>query len=267
MSKYRTLICDDEPAAVKMIEKIISSRSEDFTVCKLAYNGKEALEFAGANPVDLVVTDVNMPVLDGISLVTELQKVRPETESIIISGYQEFEYVQGAIRANASDYVLKPVTPSKIMEALGKVKKKLDKEYTLRNNDFYNLAKERNDHYEELRKINDETKVDRQKLFKDMTLYINKHIKEDIPVEQICKALGISQATLNRVIRQYAGESYKSYLTDIRIKEAINILDRIHDIPIKNLALEVGYNDPFYFSKVFRSYVGISPSEYISDPK
>ncbi len=263
MRKYRALVCDDEPAAVKMIEKIIESRSEDFDVCGLVYNGQEALAFAGKNQVDLIITDVNMPLLDGISLITELQKVKPEMESIVISGYQEFEYVQGAIRANASDYVLKPVTPSKIIEALGKVKNKLDKEYALRNNEFFTLAREKKDHYEELKRQYNDTKIDKQKLFEEMTIYIHKHIKEDISVEQICKAMCVSQATLNRILRQYAGESYKSYLTTIRMKEAINILHRIHDIPIKNLALEVGYNDPFYFSKVFRNTTGVSPSEYV----
>ena len=123
------------------------------------------------------------------------------------------------------------------------------------------MAKEKSRQYGVLRKEYNE-KYDKGKLFEEIALYIRQHIKEDLSVDVICKNMGISQATLNRIFRQYANDSYKGYLTTIRIKEALIIMKNVPGISIKELAYEVGFNDQFYFSKVFKSIMGVNPSEY-----
>lgn len=260
--KYQVLIADDEPAAVKMIEKIIKTRSDSFDVCGTACNGEEAFGFASNNQVDLIISDVNMPKKDGITFASEIKETKPEIETIIVSGYQDFEYVRGAIRANSSDYVLKPITPTKMLDALGRVKNRLDKAYELKNNEYYLLAKEKSKHFEELRN-SCSTKDEREKLYEEIVLYMQKHLKDDLSVEDICKTMGVSQATLNRVFRQYGQTSFKEHLTKLRIKEAIAILKNVPGISIKDLSEQVGYKDQFYFSKVFKMITGMTPSEYI----
>lgn len=264
--KYNVLVVDDEPAAVKMIEKIIDTRSDGFKVCGLALNGEEALDFTKNNQVDLVISDVNMPKKDGISLVTELKSIRPEIKSIIVSGYQDFDYLQGAIRAGSCDYVLKPITPAKLLETLCRVKEKLDKDYLLQTNEYYKIALEKSSHYEELNALERDYRFDKEKLFEEITIFMHTHIKEDLSVEKLCKTMGISQATLNRLFKQYACNSYKGYLTEMRMKEAVNIINNVSQIPVKDLAAEVGYNDQFYFSKVFKAVYGVNPSEYGDTP-
>ena len=253
--KYSVLIADDEPAAVKMIERIIETRSDNFKVCGLAYNGQEALEFANSHEINLLITDVNMPKKNGISLATDISRTKTGVETIIVSGYQDFEYVQGAIRANSCDYILKPITPKKLLEALSRAKSKLD-------NDYYRLAQEKEHQYEDLQKQCKENKNEKESMYRKITLYMQEHLNEELSVEAVCKKVGISQASLNRLFRQYGSDSFKEYLISLRIQEAKNILRNVPDISIKELAEQVGYNDQFYFSKVFKNIVGVSPSEY-----
>ncbi|MBO6128580.1 MAG: response regulator [Pseudobutyrivibrio sp.] len=259
--KYLVLVVDDEPASVKMIEKIIETRCEDFQVCKSVYNGRDALDYAINKDVDVIISDVSMPKMNGLSLITGVKEIKPEIETIIVSGYQDFEYVRGAIRAESSDYILKPITPTKLTDAMSRVKDKLDKVYEQNNNEYYLMAKERSHKYETLKKECVD-KYDKEKLYEDITLYIINHIREELSVDVICKNMGISEATLNRLLKRYSGDTYKVFLRNIRIKEALNILRNVPGIPIKDLAYEVGFKDQFYFSKVFKSVTGVNPSEY-----
>lgn len=122
---FRVLVVDDEPGALQHICNIIQMKCPEYKVVGTAENGKECLEWVRGNSVDLVITDVRMPIMNGIETVTALKQEFPELMTIIVSGYQEFEYAQGAIKAGASDYILKPVVPADMQKTLAGVAVKL----------------------------------------------------------------------------------------------------------------------------------------------
>ena len=85
-----------------------------FTVVKCAVNGKEAIEYLSANRVDVVFTDINMPIVDGLELMKYLSAEHPETIVVVISGYNDFEYAQKAIRFGVKEYLLKPIVKEEL---------------------------------------------------------------------------------------------------------------------------------------------------------
>lgn len=88
-----------------MIEKIHT----EFIVVKAAYNGKEAIEYLESNPVDVIFTDINMPLVDGMDVLRFASQKYPDCVKVIISGYSEFQYAQQAIHFGVKEYLLKPI--------------------------------------------------------------------------------------------------------------------------------------------------------------
>lgn len=132
--EYRVLVVEDEPAALQHICTIIKIKCQDFYVIGTAENGQDALEKLKYMQPDVLITDVKMPVMDGISLVKQVKKRYPDIFSIIVSGYQEFDYAQSALRSGVCDYILKPVKPSVLQNSLHIIQGKLDEfYYGLRN--------------------------------------------------------------------------------------------------------------------------------------
>lgn len=491
------IVADDEPMALEMIKTIIEKRCEGFQVIDIARDGREALEKIREQRPDVVISDIRMPEISGIQLGEIIQDQMPETYFIIISGYQNFEYAQRGIRANAIDYILKPVMPADLEAALRRVEKRIrndqynERNYMLRQlcngksfepdkiekyfpskmtyagflrrnglprrfsrsvgreiyaniderymiygrdeqeslylipeellneretidgfmiktmerqktadsymtvlflknpfsldqlpekvqliykrleqvstigrtqvleadnaqltekqSDFddngshvfinmvenllrlhkmeqvrelvagllakdekekkpqyvveyhlsgitnlitqYNLQNEQNSfldreylldeafcnassmaslkesYFDIVFGQNDpykeNTKVDSPEFFQDIRRYMENHMAEALSLSGICREFGVSQTYLSRLFRKYAELSFNQELTKMRMEKAKELINANPEFYIKDIAALVGYSDQFYFSRVFRSYEGISPSEYI----
>ena len=109
---FQVLVVDDEPSAAEYICNIIRLKCPRLTVTATAENGKEGLEKFFQYMPDLVISDVKMPVMDGLEMIKEIKAAKEETSVMLVSGYQEFEYVRAALKYGVSDYILKPMTPS-----------------------------------------------------------------------------------------------------------------------------------------------------------
>ncbi len=118
---YKIIVVEDEPTALNHVCMILERKCPQYQVIGTAENGQEALDMIQKEPPDVLLTDVKMPVMDGIQLVTKVKEEFPEILSVIISGYSDFEYAKGALRSGVCDYLLKPLAPSdmkKLMEKL-----------------------------------------------------------------------------------------------------------------------------------------------------
>ena len=118
----KVLLVDDEPFIAQGLSVLIDWEKWGYEIAGMVYNGKEALDFLKTNEVDLILADVKMPVMDGITL---LKKIREESVSeaffVIVSGYGEFDYAQQAIKYKCTDYILKPVQKEQLSELLERV--------------------------------------------------------------------------------------------------------------------------------------------------
>jgi two-component system response regulator YesN len=128
MSRYSFVLVDDEPEIREGMRDTIPWEDLGFTFAGACANGFEALELAERIRPDVVMTDINMPFLDGLALTDRLLALLPDTKVLIISGYDEFEYARKALRLQVYDYIVKPITPGEFKNVLIKLKETLDAE-------------------------------------------------------------------------------------------------------------------------------------------
>lgn len=125
---FRVLIVDDEPFIRLGLKKMINWEDEGFSIIGEARNGIEALNILNIEKVDLVITDISMPKMDGISFVNELRKYDQNIKVVFLTGYREFEYAKQGISLGVKEYLLKPINPNELLNLLKNIKDLLEKE-------------------------------------------------------------------------------------------------------------------------------------------
>lgn len=129
---YRLLLVDDESDIREGLQEVVDFASHGFEVVGEAANGLEAAQACERLQPDLVVTDIRMPLMDGLTMCRQVQKKLPTTRFIILSGYDDFEYAQQAIRMNCLGYLLKPISSTEFRDMLDQARGKLDEEFAQR---------------------------------------------------------------------------------------------------------------------------------------
>lgn len=119
----KVLIVEDEPPIARVLAKLIE-KNENFKVIAIEYDGKSALSRIESEPVDVIFTDIRLPVMDGLKLLSEINNRFPNILRVIFTGYQDFEYAKEAISYHVFDYLLKPLTTAKIDNILSKILEK-----------------------------------------------------------------------------------------------------------------------------------------------
>ena len=123
---YKILLVDDEILVRDAIRENIDWGKLDCELIGDCENGKQAVEFVKTHEVDIVLTDILMPYMDGMELSHFLHDNYPDILIVIFSGFGEFEYAKKAIQYNVSEYMLKPVTAMELTKVIGNMKEKLD---------------------------------------------------------------------------------------------------------------------------------------------
>ncbi len=123
---YKLMVIDDEYPIRQGLAAGIDWNSLGFEVCAVASNGKETLEIISSNIPDVIITDIRMPVMDGIELIESLNLIYPQIKIVILSGFGEFEYAQKAIECCVSAYLLKPINNEDLFKVFDILKTELD---------------------------------------------------------------------------------------------------------------------------------------------
>ncbi len=125
---YKLVIVDDKTDIIQGIKTIGKWREYGIEVVGWAYNGQDALKLIEELRPEIVITDIRMPVMDGLKFTEQVKKEYPEIKVIILSGYDEFSYAQQALKFGAEEYLLKPVAIEQLHEVVSRIKEKLDQE-------------------------------------------------------------------------------------------------------------------------------------------
>ncbi|MDF2922370.1 MAG: YesN8 [Paenibacillaceae bacterium] len=123
---YQVLIVDDEPEIRLGIRMKADWEGLGLAIAGEAGNGAEALEMLSSLKIDIAITDMNMPLMNGVSFLENCRISHPELRIIVITGYEDFHYARAAVRSQARDYLLKPVSRDELEAALMKVTGELD---------------------------------------------------------------------------------------------------------------------------------------------
>lgn len=119
----RIVVIDDEYLVVEGIKALLSRQQNDYQVVGWAYDGIEGLSVVREKQPDLVITDIRIPGMDGLSLIETAKEFCPDTTFVVISGYTEFEYARRALRLGVKGYIDKPVSREKLFDVLDDVRK------------------------------------------------------------------------------------------------------------------------------------------------
>lgn len=240
----RLVICDDEKTIRNGMKHLIDGSGTKLKVEGMASNGFEAFNLISEIKPDVVLMDINMPGISGLEVIEKSSVISPFTKYIIISGYDEFEYVRKALKLKAFDYLLKPVDKNNLFAVI-------ENACNACNLEKIALSASKPD---EKRTVADEA---------IQYIYRNYGIPE-LSLSSLAKNLHISESYLTRVIKKEADMSFSELITKVRIESAINLLITNPSMSHQAIAEKVGFKSQHYFSKVFKSYTGLSPSEYKS---
>ncbi|EPD90399.1 MULTISPECIES: response regulator [Paenibacillus] len=109
MMNLKALLVDDEINILRNLQTVIPWEKHDIEVVALASNGVKALEMVQEHQPDLILSDIRMPLMDGIALLEQVNKLERDIQVILLTGFQEFEYARSALKYGAKDYILKPI--------------------------------------------------------------------------------------------------------------------------------------------------------------
>lgn len=254
---YKVIVVEDEELIRRGIVFTADWAKINCVVVAEASNGKEGIEKILEYNPDLVITDITMPVYNGLEMIEMLKKQNLKTEYIVLTGYSEFEYAKRAISLGVNEYLLKPIDDSEFHQAIEKV---------------LNKIKEKQKHNEMVKVLNriDENleankQVDRNIInnlhVKKIIEIINKDYSRELTIYNIAETLEISESYLSRIFKKETSKTFVEYLTNFRIQKAAEMLEH-PDYKVYRIANCVGFNDVKYFNTVFRKTVGYKPTEF-----
>lgn len=123
---FKVVVVEDQEFIANAIAEMIRSKSNEFDVCGIYHDGRQCLGGIQNQPPDIVITDIRMPEMDGITLSKELMKLYPSIKIIILSGYEDFSYARDAIRIGVCNYLLKPCKADELLQTLEEIAAKLE---------------------------------------------------------------------------------------------------------------------------------------------
>ncbi|MGO4733433.1 response regulator [Paenibacillus sp. 2KB_22] len=136
---YKVFIVDDEPFIIEGLYDIVDWSSFGMEIVSHAGNGQAALQALSSQPVDILITDISMPLMNGLDLIREARRLQPEMKVIILSGFNEFEYLKEGMQLGIENYLLKPINVEELESTLSNTASKLDHTVAPQADDAYGI--------------------------------------------------------------------------------------------------------------------------------
>ncbi len=247
---YNILIVDDEEIICSSLKaRIQMLGGEGLNNIYEAYNGKEAIGLAEKVKLDIVITDIKMPEMNGIELIREMTRKNLARQFLVISGYDDYEYVREAFKCGIVDYLLKPVSMKDLKEKLEGI---------------FNALKQKGGEQADNNSDTNQATEDKRSLSTVVDIakkYIQENDIRRINLAVISNEVSMNYTYFSELFREETGVTFSRYLMDVKMSKAKDLLmdpcKKVHHI-----AYELGYENPKHFSRAFKKYFGISPTDY-----
>lgn len=251
MSRYKIIIVEDKQIIRYTLSKTIDWQNQHCEVICACASGEEGLKAIVSLHPDIVITDIHLPGMDGIQML-EKAKETTDFQSIIITGFNQFEYAKRAIGLCVVDYILKPIDEEKLLAAVGKAISVIEEHreleaYRRSPNPTYTIDK-----LEET--VNDA-------YVRQVLEYIRRDYTKHLNLDSIGREIGLSGGYLSRKIKSLTGSSFLDILQRHRIEVAQELLRHDKSLKYYEIAEKVGFSSYKRFSGVFRSLCGYTPSD------
>lgn len=257
----KVMIVDDEYLVREHLKRGIQWETLGFQICVECSNGQEATQYfeqgkhqSEEGHIDLIIMDINMPVIDGLKATEYIRKITQSCYIIMLTGHDEFEYARRCIGLGVTSYILKPIHVVEVEKALRKVAEKKNCSAQRRAC----LIKET------IQKVHVEEEVVKaySKTVTDMMTLVNDEIgNKELSLNYISRQIYMNRSHLSRQFKEETGMNFNKYLTKVRMEKAREL---IKTTPMKNyeIAEAVGVTDPNYLSYAFKKELGITISDY-----
>lgn len=251
---YKVAIIDDEPLIVEGLSKTIEWEKWDCQVAGIAYNGREGMELIRRERPDIIISDINMPEMDGLKMIAGLKSEFPNMQLIILTGYREFEYARQAIELGVSRFLLKPSKMDELYEAIEAVTARLKQSDTSAGE----------------RETDSDGEKDSEELYdneansfivKNALEYIRDHYQEKLRLSDVADQVYVSQWHLSKLLNKHTGKNFSEILNGARMDKSKELL-KDPSLRICDVAEMVGFQDLAHFSRVFKKMEGMSANEY-----
>jgi YesN/AraC family two-component response regulator len=242
----KLMIVDDEPIILSGIKDMVEKGKTAFSKIVTAGDGIEALEIMDYFHPDLIITDIQMPEMNGLDFIAKA-KAKNGKRFVVLSGYDVFEYAQHAIRLQVADYLLKPIHERQLIELLKRMAIEVMEQHQ-QDNLALNVEEEA-----------EASLSDHVKMLKE---FIHNKYTKDISLSDAAEYLNLHPAYLGQLFRKETGDSFVHYINHVRIEKAKELLAAGLHLPLEIIAESIGFENSRTFYKVFRKHVGLTPGQY-----
>ena len=241
MKKLSVLLVDDEIMIREGFKRLFDWEAHDCQVVGEAADGMEALGKIDTLQPDIVIMDINLPIMNGLKVIQLARLKHPEMAFVIVSGYDDFSYCREALRLKITDYILKPVNYEEFGSCIDNLKIAL----------FQNRVEKKEGGQED-------------RIINSITRYLQEHLAEEVSLAVLSEEFHLSAQYISQLFKSEIGVNFLAYLTNIRMERAKQLLLGTN-ASIAEVSEQSGYGDYRVFTKVFKKTEGITPSQYRRD--
>lgn len=229
---YQLLFVEDEILVRKSIQKMLLLYREEIVV-HTAADVFEAKQIMQQHDIHLLLLDIQLPEVDGLTFLQQLRLKNPDLKVIILSAFSEFAYAQRAIDLHVMKYLVKPISKDRLLEAI-------------------DLS---------LAQIELAPTIDHHASIQEALRYIEMHYNEPISSQEIAAVVHLNSSYFSTLFKQTVGMKFSHYLTTYRMKQAKKLLLE-NKYSIEEISIRVGYQTSKYFIQIFKDYEKITPKQY-----
>ena len=241
MKKLRVLLVDDEIMIRQGFKQLFDWEGHDCQVVGEAADGMEALTQIDALRPDIVIMDINIPIMNGLKVIQCTRLKYPQIAFVIVSGYDDFAYCREALRLKITDYILKPVNYEEFGTCIDNLKIALFQQESAR-----------------------EESQEEERPILAITRYLQEHLSEDVSLSVLAEEFHLSAQYISQLFKNEIGVNFLAYFTNIRMERAKKLL-LSSSASIGEIAEQLGFGDYRVFTKVFKKAEGVTPSQYRRD--
>ena len=243
MKKLRVLLVDDEIMIREGFKRLFDWEAHGCEVVGEAADGMEALTQIDTLCPDIVIMDINIPIMSGLKVIQLSRIKHPQIAYVIVSGYDDFSYCQQALRLQITDYILKPVNYEEFGTCIDNLKISL---------------------FEQRVASEEEKEESEERTITGLTRYLQEHLSEEMSLAILSEECHLNPQYISQLFKNEIGVGFLTYLTNIRMEKAKKLLLST-SLSVARIAEQSGYSDYRVFTKVFKKSEGITPSQFRRD--